>query len=54
MSHLERLGNEFTVNFNPDEAGFIGRECPNDNCLGYFKIRPGTGLQESNLPCYCP
>jgi hypothetical protein len=23
-------------------------------CLGYFKITPGTGLTGKNLPCHCP
>lgn len=37
-----------------DEDGFLGRECPNKDCLGYFKIQPGTGLAGDNLPCHCP
>lgn len=31
-----------------------GRECPNPDCLGYFKIEFGTGLKGDNLPCNCP
>jgi hypothetical protein len=46
------------VNFNvpipKDENGMIGRECPISDCLGYFKIKPGTGLTGEGLPCYCP
>lgn len=37
-----------------DENGLAGRECPNPNCLGYFKIKFGTGLKGDNLPCHCP
>jgi hypothetical protein len=37
-----------------DEEGFFGRECPNDDCLGYFKIELGTGLKGESLPCHCP
>lgn len=32
----------------------IGRECPNEQCLKYFRIQPGTGLKGENLPCHCP
>jgi hypothetical protein len=38
----------------PDESGFIGRECPNLDCEGYFKIVFGTGLKGESLPCHCP
>ncbi|MGH7476038.1 MAG: hypothetical protein ACRELD_07095 [Longimicrobiales bacterium] len=37
-----------------DEQGMLGRECPNEECLGYFKIEPGTGLQVEDLLCHCP
>ena len=37
-----------------DEDGFFGRECPDEECLGYFKIEPGTGLEGDELPCHCP
>lgn len=42
------------VPIKADEEGFIGRECPEKKCLGYFKIQPGTGMTGDNLPCYCP
>jgi hypothetical protein len=53
-SHLERLGNKVSVTIPSDESGFTGRECPNKQCKGYFKVRPGTGLHGKNLPCRCP
>jgi hypothetical protein len=31
----------------------MGRECPVEACLGYFKITPGTGVK-GPAPCYCP
>jgi len=37
-----------------DENGLVGRECPNPECLGYFKVKFGTGLKGENLPCHCP
>jgi len=37
-----------------DENGFLGRSCPVDACLGYFKVKPGTGLTGSELKCHCP
>ena len=32
----------------------IGRECPDPDCMGYFKIELGTGLEGEGLPCHCP
>lgn len=37
-----------------DHEGYLGRECPQQQCEGYFKVRPGTGLTGTNLPCTCP
>lgn len=37
-----------------DENGFLGRECPEKACLGYFKVKPGTGLTGPDLQCHCP
>lgn len=54
MSHLRGLGDSFLVPIRPDEEGFLGRECPNPDCEGYFKIEPGTGLKGQDLPCHCP
>lgn len=52
--NLDRLGNSIEVTFPTDDAGFVGRECPDRKCLGYFKVRPGTGLTGDDLPCHCP
>lgn len=52
MSHLERLGSQFSIDIPRDEKGYLGRECP--ECEKYFKITPGTGLKGTNLPCHCP
>jgi len=54
MTHLRRLGNSISVRIQPDEDGFTGRECPNPECEGYFKIEFGTGLKGENMPCHCP
>ena len=51
--HLQSLGSDFTVPVPRDDGGYIGRECPNQDCLGYFKIVPGTGLP-GDVPCHCP
>jgi len=37
-----------------DEDGFTGRECPQPECVGYFKITIGTALKGEGLPCHCP
>jgi hypothetical protein len=54
MNHLRRLGNRISIPIQPDEDGFTGRECPNPDCEGYFKIEFGTGLKGENIPCHCP
>jgi len=51
---LKALGNRISVPIPKDEAGYLGRECPNQNCTGYFKIKPGTGLTEEDLLRHCP
>lgn len=50
----DEMTTKVPVAIKPDHDGFTGRECPNDGCLGYFKIEFGTGLQGDNLPCHCP
>jgi hypothetical protein len=52
--NLESLGNQIAVPVLKDEDGYLGRECPNKDCEGYFKIKPGTGLPGRDLPCHCP
>jgi len=42
------------ISMPTDENGLTGRECPNPECLGTFKIKFGTGLKGENLPCHCP
>ena len=54
MRHLRQLGNTISVPITADEDGFTGRECPNTECDGYFKIVSGTGLEGDGLPCHCP
>jgi hypothetical protein len=52
--NLRALGNRIGVSIPRDDEGYLGRECPHSDCLGYFKIRPGTGLKGTDLPCHCP
>jgi hypothetical protein len=52
-NNLRRLGDQVSVPISPDEEGYIGRECPVETCLGYFKITPGTGVK-GPAPCHCP
>lgn len=51
---FRRGGNKVSVTIPTDEGGFMGRECPQADCEGYFKVKPGTGLMGKNLPCVCP
>ncbi len=55
FERLARLdGQTITVRFAPDADGYIGRECPADECGRYFKIAPGTGLPIDTCGCpYC-
>ncbi len=52
-NHLRNLGTHFSIPINADEHGYVGRECPVKECLGYFKITPGTGVK-GPAPCHCP
>src|SRR4051812_15000700 len=45
MNNLQRLGNTFSISLKADGDGYLGRECPIKECLGYFKITPGTGIK---------
>lgn len=49
--HLRRLGDQFSVSIPTDGEGYLGRECP--ECESYFKITPGTGLEDAT-ECVCP
>lgn len=53
MNNLGRLGNQFSISIKPDEDGYVGRECPEEACTGYFKITLGTGVK-GPAPCHCP
>src|SRR5258706_12405564 len=54
IRHLRRLENGMKISMPTDENGLTGRECPNPDCLGTFKIKFGTGLKGEKLPCHCP
>lgn len=46
------MNQTFSISINPDEEGFIGRECP--KCEDYFKVKFGTGLPNKYHICpYC-
>src|SRR5664279_1861299 len=50
---LDSLDGKMHFSLPSDENGYTGRECPNPDCLGYFKIIVGTGL-EGTTDCICP
>lgn len=54
MSRDWNIPKQVSVSIQPDEDGFTGRECPQKECEGYFKIECGTGLKGEGLPCHCP
>lgn len=55
MDHVKRLTDRhISIPIEPDDTGLMGRECPNAECEGYFKLQFGTGLKDEGLPCHCP
>lgn len=55
MNHFRSpVDSSFPITIKPDEDGFTGRECPEPDCEGYFKVQFGTGLEGEGLPCHCP
>lgn len=52
MRNIKRLPTKFSIPLNPDQDGYLGRECP--ECEQYFKITPGTGITEGEPSCHCP
>jgi hypothetical protein len=54
FSHLKNLGDRVQISIPKDDEGYMGRECPESGCEGYFKVKPGTGLLGPDVPCYCP
>jgi hypothetical protein len=54
MDNLRRLGNRISIPIQPDSDKYTGRECPNPECEGYFKVEFGTGLEGKDVPCHCP
>ena len=53
MFNLRNLGNQIEIRIKPDKDSYVGRECLDKKCLGYFKISLGTGLT-APAPCHCP
>lgn len=55
---IRRTGHDeyqMNVSLPLDEDGMLGRECVEESCSpAYFKIRPGTGIQEAQEIAYCP
>lgn len=54
MSRFGDFPKRINVPIPTDETGMVGRECPNAECEGYFKLQPGTGLTGDDLDCVCP
>lgn len=54
MSNNWDIPEHISVPINADADGFTGRECPQKECEGYFKVEFGTGLKGKGLPCHCP
>ena len=45
---------DIQIEFESDEKGMVGRQCPDEECGSYFKLKPGTGLNTDVTRCpYC-
>ncbi len=43
------------ISLPTDENGLTGRECPVEECEGYYKIKYGTGVMDEGYDkCFCP
>ena len=52
---VSRRGDTFTVKLPTDGNGYVDRQCPVQSCLGFFKVKPGTGIVEPGRDlCTCP
>lgn len=51
--HFKALPSEMSIPLRADGDGWIGRECPQEECKRYFKITPGTGVANV-ATCRCP
>lgn len=46
---------EFSISLPADRDGRVARACPNRSCSpGYFKVKPGTGIVDSQEVVHCP
>lgn len=52
--YIEHLPDRTCVPLPADDMDYLGRQCPDQGCQGYFKVKPYTGVLEENIPCYCP
>ena len=45
---------EISITLELDDQGMVGRQCPATDCVRYFKLKPGTGLNTDLTRCpYC-
>lgn len=55
LNNLRNIdGKRFIFNLKTDKDGILGRECPNDECFGYFKVKLGTGAEGEVVNLTCP
>lgn len=49
------MGDTISISLPTDENGLTGRECPQPDCEGYYKIKFGTGIKVPDYDkCFCP
>jgi hypothetical protein len=54
FGNVRGLRDSISVKLPVDENGLTSRRCPNADCKSIFKVKFGTGLKGTNLPCHCP
>jgi len=46
---------EMSISIPPGPDGMLARECPRQDCSpAYFRVRPGTGITDSQIQAFCP
>lgn len=51
--NIERFPKSMSIDIPLDADGYLGRECPQKDCEGYFKIRPTTSKRAEGGSLHC-
>ena len=54
MNPFGRISDQISVKIPTDAKGMLGRQCPNRECRGRFKVNRRTGRKAPSQSCRCP